>query len=46
MFRALLAAQWVIEDGTQPPMRFQELVQRFLPSGDIKEQIDELLHIK
>ena len=46
MFRALLAAQWVIEHGTQPPMRFQELVQRFLPSGDIKEQIDELLHLK
>ncbi len=46
MFRALLAAQWVIEDGAQPPMRFQELVQRFLPNGDIKEQIDELLHLK
>lgn len=46
MFRALLATQWVIAHGTQPPMRFQELIQRFLPNGDIKEQIDELLRLK
>ncbi len=46
MFRALLSAQWVIDKGTQPPMRFQELVQTFIPSGDIREQVDELLDIK
>lgn len=46
MFRALLSAQWVIDKGTQPPMRFQSLVATFLPSGDIREQLDELLELK
>lgn len=46
MFRALLATQWVIHKGTQPPMRFQDLLNTFLPSGDIREQIDELLDMK
>ncbi|PTQ89201.1 nucleotidyltransferase domain-containing protein [Agitococcus lubricus] len=46
MFRALLATQWVIANNNQPPMAFIELVNRFLPSGDIREQIDELLVLK
>ncbi len=46
MFRALLAAQWVIDKGTQPPMRFQDLVSTYLPSGDIRDQIDDLLDLK
>ncbi|HNN29482.1 MAG TPA: nucleotidyltransferase domain-containing protein, partial [Agitococcus sp.] len=35
MFRALLATQWVIANNNQPPMAFIDLVNRFLPSGDI-----------
>ena len=46
MFRALLATQWVIDKGTQPPMRFQDLINTFLPSGDIREQLDDLLDLK
>jgi predicted nucleotidyltransferase len=46
MFRALLATQWVIANNSQPPMAFIDLVNRFLPSGDIREQIDELLVLK
>jgi predicted nucleotidyltransferase len=46
MFRALLAAQWVTTTGGQPPMRFQDLLEAFLPSGDIREQVDELLEMK
>lgn len=46
MFRALLATQWVIANNNQPPMAFIDLVNRFLPSGDIREQIDELLILK
>ncbi|HNN30023.1 MAG TPA: nucleotidyltransferase domain-containing protein, partial [Agitococcus sp.] len=29
-----------------PPMAFIDLVNRFLPSGDIREQLDELLILK
>lgn len=46
MFRALLAAQWVTTRGGQPPMRFQALLEAFLPGGDIREQVDELLEMK
>jgi predicted nucleotidyltransferase len=46
MFRALMAAQWVIEKGTQPPMRFQDLLNTFLPSGSIRDQVDDLLELK
>ena len=46
MFRALLATQWVIDKGTQPPMHFQDLANTFLPSGDIREQLDDLLNLK
>ena len=45
-FRDVLAAQWVIANNNQPPMAFMDLVNRFLPSGDIREQIDELLVLK
>lgn len=46
MFRALLACRWVTTHGTQPPMRFQGLLDAFLPGGDIREQVDELLEMK
>lgn len=45
-FRDVLAAQWVITNNNQPPMAFIDLVNRFLPNGDIREQIDELLVLK
>lgn len=46
MLRALFSCQWVIERHTQPPLRFQELLDVFLPTGDIREQVDELLQLK
>ena len=44
--RPLLAARWVIRYGVQPPMLFSELVEEFLPSGEIRTIVDELVRIK
>lgn len=41
--RALLCSRWVIEHGTQPPMRFAELLAEFLPDGDVRDEFDQLL---
>ena len=44
--RPCLAARWVIEYGTQPPMQFAKLVNTFLPKGDIRNIVDSLIKIK
>ena len=44
--RPLLCCQWVIDRSTQPPMLFSELIDEYLPSGDIRNIINELLAIK
>ncbi|MEM9948399.1 MAG: nucleotidyltransferase domain-containing protein [Cyanobacteria bacterium P01_D01_bin.36] len=44
--RPCLAAMWVIERGTQPPMLFSELVEAYLPSGELRRVVDELVTIK
>lgn len=44
--RPCLAARWVVEYGTQPPMLFSELVEAFLPQGEIRQIIDSLIRLK
>ncbi|HEX5362482.1 MAG TPA: nucleotidyltransferase domain-containing protein [Fluviicoccus sp.] len=46
MFRDLLACQWVVSHGSQPPLSFSRLLNEYLPRGDIREQLDELLELK
>lgn len=44
--RPCLAARWVVEFGTQPPMLFSELVEAFLPQGEVRSIIDTLIEMK
>ena len=44
--RPCLAALWVIERGTQPPMLFSELVDVYLPHGALRDVVDNLVAIK
>ena len=44
--RPCLAARWVVEHGTQPPMLFSELVEAFLPQGDVRRIVDGLVELK
>ena len=45
VIRPLLAAKWIVDKGTQPPMLFSELVEAELPS-DLKDIINNLLDMK
>lgn len=45
VIRPLLAAKWIINKGTQPPMLFSELVEAELPD-DLKDIINNLLDMK
>jgi len=45
VIRPLLAAKWIIDKGTQPPMLFSELVEAELP-GELKGIINKLLDMK
>ena len=44
--RPCLAALWVIDRGTQPPMLFSELVDVYLPHGALRDVVDNLVAIK
>jgi uncharacterized protein len=44
--RPILCCRWVIECGSQPPMLFRELLERFLPSGEVREVVDHLVALK
>lgn len=45
VLRPLLAAQWVLETGSPPPMLFSELVDAELPE-ELKAEVERLLKIK
>lgn len=45
VIRPLLAAKWVVDKGTQPPMLFSELLDAELPK-ELRETIDGLLEMK
>ena len=44
--RPLLCAKWVIEKESQPPTVFEDLLEYYLPNGEIRNEINELLHLK
>ena len=46
VLRPILAARWIEENNTLPPIKFQSLVEALLPSGDLREEIDKLLKRK
>jgi len=46
VLRPVLACQWIESVGTPPPMAFEELLERLLPQGPVREAIDALLAVK
>jgi len=44
--RALLCAQWIVEQRTAPPVRFQEILEEYCPAGEFREAVDFLLAMK
>ena len=46
VLRPILACRWIDADATDPPMAFERLVERFLPSGPVRDELDELLRLK
>ncbi|MGF0668220.1 nucleotidyltransferase domain-containing protein [Stenotrophomonas maltophilia] len=46
VLRALLACQWIESEPTPPPMAFEDLLDRLLPDGPVREAIDALLVVK
>lgn len=44
--RPCLAARWVIEHGTQPPILFADLVDSLLPQGEVRDIVDRLVELK
>lgn len=45
VIRPLLAAKWIVDKKTQPPMLFSELIDAELPT-ELKPIIDKLLEMK
>ncbi|MEK4251818.1 nucleotidyltransferase domain-containing protein [Paenibacillus sp. FSL W7-1287] len=46
VLRPLLASRWIEEYSTMPPLLFNELLQAILPEGELRDQVDSLLHRK
>ncbi|WP_142806983.1 nucleotidyltransferase domain-containing protein [Stenotrophomonas maltophilia] len=46
VLRPLLACQWIEHEQTPPPMAFEDLLDRLLPHGPVREAIDALLVVK
>ena len=44
--RTILCGKWIIKKLSQPPMRIQELLDEFIPSGAISEFVDEIIDEK
>ncbi|MDH3975238.1 MAG: nucleotidyltransferase domain-containing protein [Deltaproteobacteria bacterium] len=44
--RPLLCCTWIVEFGTQPPMKIDELLSVFIPHGDLRDYLDELIDEK
>ena len=45
MLRPILACEWILANGTPPPIPFEELKERYLPE-DLREDVDRLLEMK
>ncbi len=46
VLRPLLACDWIAETGTMAPMEFHHLLDRLLPSGEVRDAVDRLLKNK
>lgn len=46
VLRPVLTCTWIQEFTEPPPMAFEELLDRLLPSGALREAIDRLLEVK
>ena len=44
--RPILCCRWVIDNDTQPPMLFHDVLNIYLPDGEVRAEIDKLLEIK
>lgn len=44
--RPLLACQWIEQSDAPPPMAFEDLLDRLLPAGPVREAIEGLLAVK
>jgi predicted nucleotidyltransferase len=44
--RTILCCKWIIRRMNQPPMKIQDLLKEFLPSGELRELIDKLIYEK
>ena len=44
--RTLLCCKWIIEHMSQPPMRIQNLLKEYLPTGKIRDFVDRLIELK
>jgi hypothetical protein len=44
--RTILCSKWIIERMNQPPMRIQDLLKEFLPTGKIRQFVDKLINLK
>lgn len=44
--RTILCSKWIIKRMNQPPMRIQDLLKEFLPTGKIRKFVDKLINLK
>jgi len=44
--RTILCCKWIIRQMRQPPMKIQDLLKEFLPSGELRELVDKLIYVK
>jgi hypothetical protein len=44
--RTILCCKWIINRLIQPPMKIQDLLNEFLPSGELRELVDKLIDLK
>lgn len=46
VLRPILACRWIEQESTPPPMAFEDLLDRLIPAGVLREAIDALLAVK
>lgn len=44
--RTLLCCKWIIEQMNQPPMLIQDLLEEYLPTGNIRNFVERLIELK
>jgi predicted nucleotidyltransferase len=44
--RTILCCKWIIRRMNQPPIKIQGLLNEFLPSGELRERVDNLIYEK